>query len=115
MNAQESRVYALALGAKLRQTRRELGLSLMGIEEKSDGHWKAVVVGSYERGDRNVTVPRLAELAEFYGVPVADLLPAAEQTPVVEVEAETVRYLRRLLALLAGEEHDEYEAGGRQA
>ena len=31
--------------------------------------WKAVVVGSYERGDRAVTVQKLAELADFYGVP----------------------------------------------
>jgi transcriptional regulator with XRE-family HTH domain len=34
-----------------------------------------VVVGSYERGDRAVSVQRLAELADFYGVPVSDLLP----------------------------------------
>jgi transcriptional regulator with XRE-family HTH domain len=45
------------------------------VEEKSAGRWKAVVVGSYERGDRAVTVSRLAELAEFYRVPVAELLP----------------------------------------
>src|SRR5262249_7620187 len=51
------------------------GLSLQGVEEKSAGRWKAVVVGSYERGDRAVTVSRLAELAEFYRVPVAELLP----------------------------------------
>ena len=46
-----------------------------GVEEKSQGRWKAVVVGSYERGDRAVTVQRLAELADFYGVPVQELLP----------------------------------------
>ena len=34
-----------------------------------------MVVGSYERGDHAVTVARLAELAEFYGVPLAELLP----------------------------------------
>ena len=33
------------------------------------------MVGSYERGDRAVTVQRLAELADFYGVPVSELLP----------------------------------------
>jgi len=32
-------------------------------------------VGSYERGDRAVTVSRLAELADFYRVPVSELLP----------------------------------------
>ena len=39
-----------------------------------------MVVGSYERGDRFVTVQKLAELAEFYGVPVSELLPG-DSTP----------------------------------
>src|SRR5947199_7552041 len=69
--------YAKALGSKLRGIRQQQGLSLHGVEEKSRGRWKAVVVGSYERGDRAVTVQRLAELADFYGVPVAELLPDA--------------------------------------
>ncbi|GAC1323729.1 MAG: transcriptional regulator BldD [Mycobacteriales bacterium] len=67
--------YAKALGSRLRAIRTQQGLSLHGVEDKSEGRWKAVVVGSYERGDRAVTVQRLAELAEFYGVPVAELLP----------------------------------------
>jgi transcriptional regulator with XRE-family HTH domain len=71
--------YAKALGARLRAIRTQQGLSLHGVEEKSKGRWKAVVVGSYERGDRAVTVQRLAELAAFYGVPVAELLPEGAQ------------------------------------
>ncbi|MEV6527911.1 MULTISPECIES: transcriptional regulator BldD [unclassified Longispora (in: high G+C Gram-positive bacteria)] len=67
--------YAKALGSRLRSIRQQQGLSLQGVEEKSSGRWKAVVVGSYERGDRAVTVARLAELAEFYRVPVGELLP----------------------------------------
>ncbi len=69
--------YAKALGARLRAIRTQQGLSLHGVEEKSKGRWKAVVVGSYERGDRAVTVQRLAELAEFYSVPIHELLPDA--------------------------------------
>src|SRR5204862_2719624 len=69
--------YARALGARLRAIRTQQGLSLHGVEEKSEGRWKAVVVGSYERGDRAVTVQRLAELADFYGVPISELLPDA--------------------------------------
>ena len=72
--------YARALGARLRAIRTQQGLSLHGVEEKSEGRWKAVVVGSYERGDRAVTVQRLAELADFYGVPVQELLPDAAPT-----------------------------------
>ena len=76
--------YAKALGARLRAIRTQQGLSLHGVEEKSRGRWKAVVVGSYERGDRSVTVQKLAELAEFYGVPVSELLPGdATPTPLV--------------------------------
>ena len=67
--------YARALGARLRAIRTQQGLSLHGVEKKSKGRWKAVVVGSYERGDRAVTVQKLAELADFYGVPVGELLP----------------------------------------
>jgi transcriptional regulator with XRE-family HTH domain len=67
--------YAKALGTRLRAIRMQQHLSLHGVERKSDGKWKAVVVGSYERGDRAVSVQRLAELADFYGVPVSDLLP----------------------------------------
>ncbi|HZC70427.1 MAG TPA: transcriptional regulator [Jatrophihabitans sp.] len=67
--------YAKALGARLRAVRMQQHLSLHGVERKSGGKWKAVVVGSYERGDRAVSVQRLSELADFYGVPVGDLLP----------------------------------------
>src|SRR3954447_13676949 len=72
--------YARALGGRLRAIRTQQGLSLHGVEEKSSGRWKAVVVGSYERGDRAVTVQRLAELADFYSVPISELLPDAAQT-----------------------------------
>jgi len=69
--------YARALGARLRAIRTQQGLSLQGVEQRSNGQWKAVVIGSYERGDRAVTVTRLAELADFYRIPVTELLPDA--------------------------------------
>ena len=76
--------YAKALGARLRAVRMQQHLSLHGVERKSGGRWKAVVVGSYERGDRAVSVQRLSELAEFYGVPVGDLLPPEEAVAPAE-------------------------------
>src|SRR3954467_14390467 len=72
--------YATALGARLRAIRAQQHLSLHGVERKSGGRWKAVVVGSYERGDRAVSVQGLAELAGFYGVPVSELLPTERVT-----------------------------------
>src|SRR5689334_24315566 len=74
--------YTKSLGARLRSIRQQQGLSLQGVEEKSSGRWKAVVVGSYERGDRAVTVSRLAELADFYRVPVSELLPEGGVEPL---------------------------------
>jgi len=88
--------YAKALGARLRAIRTQQGLSLHGVEEKSQGRWKAVVVGSYERGDRAVTVQRLAELAEFYSVPVGELLPGASGNTAPEPPPRIVIDLERL-------------------
>jgi transcriptional regulator with XRE-family HTH domain len=95
--------YAKSLGSRLRAIRTQQGLSLHGVEEKSRGRWKAVVVGSYERGDRAVTVQRLHELADFYGVPVSELLPEGEVgSPAAgEPPARLIIDLERLTAVPA--------------
>ncbi|MEX1177484.1 MAG: helix-turn-helix transcriptional regulator [Nitriliruptor sp.] len=64
-----------SIGARLRSVRAQQGLSLAQVEQRSEGRWKAVVVGAYERGARAITVERLAALALFYDVPVTHLLP----------------------------------------
>lgn len=96
-----SQDYAHALGARLRAIRMQQGLSLHGVEEKSDGQWKAVVVGSYERGDRAVTVAKLADLAEFYGIPVAELLPESRPSRRGMSAPKLVIDLQRLAELPA--------------
>ena len=88
--------YSRALGTRLRSIRQQQGLSLHGVEEKSRGRWKAVVVGAYERGDRAVTVQRLAELADFYSVPVSELLPDGAPAATVEAPPRLVLDLERL-------------------
>jgi transcriptional regulator with XRE-family HTH domain len=95
--------YAKTLGARLRAIRTQQGLSLHGVEEKSRGRWKAVVVGSYERGDRSVTVQKLAELAEFYGVPVSELLPDPRPSSAVTTNTKIVLNLESLGSLPADE------------
>ncbi len=88
--------YARALGARLRSIRQQQNLSLQGVEEKSSGQWKAVVVGSYERGDRAITVSKLASLAEFYGVPVTELLPEGAAPASMEAPPRVIIDLARL-------------------
>ena len=93
--------YARALGSRLRSIRTQQGLSLHGVEEKSRGRWKAVVVGSYERGDRAVTVQKLAELADFYGVPVSELLPSGSPSSAAEPPPRLVMDLEQLQSVPA--------------
>jgi transcriptional regulator with XRE-family HTH domain len=79
VNAGERRTYTDALGANLRSVRQAHGLSLQQLEEKTGGEYKAVVVGSYERGDRHITVDRLAGLCAVYGVPTWAVLPDSDR------------------------------------
>ncbi|HEX2155043.1 MAG TPA: helix-turn-helix transcriptional regulator [Acidimicrobiia bacterium] len=65
-----------ALGMRLRAARRHRGLSLTEVESLSNDEFKASVVGAYERGDRALSVQRLVGLADLYGVPVHQLIPA---------------------------------------
>lgn len=55
------------LCAQFKLLRTRLGLSLEQVERKSDGRWKGVVVGSYERGDRHPSVEQARELLAWYG------------------------------------------------
>ena len=67
--------YARAVGERLRNLRRQQRLSLLAVEEASGREFKASVLGSYERGERIISVLRLQRLAELYAVPVDQLLP----------------------------------------
>ena len=67
--------YARRVGERLRFVRKQKRLSLQAVEASSDQEFKASVLGAYERGERSISVPRLQRLAEFYNVPVDQLLP----------------------------------------
>jgi len=54
----------------IRELRRKKGLTLKECEERSRGRFKAVVMGSYERGARAISLERLQEIADFYEVPI---------------------------------------------
>ncbi len=90
------REYADAVGVRLRAVRVQQGLSLQAVESKSGGRWKTAAVGSYERGDRMLSAVALCELAAFYQVPVAALLPERDVAIVREQGPCTVLDLARL-------------------
>jgi transcriptional regulator with XRE-family HTH domain len=62
-----------AVAKRLRQIRQQQHLTLKQVEIRSRGKWKAVVVGSYERGSRSLSISRAQELCDFYGVPISNL------------------------------------------
>lgn len=88
--------YSEDVGSRLRQIRTQQGLSLQDVERTSGGEWKAAVVGSYERGDRNISASRLCELADFYGVPPAEILPNDDGAAPLERTRGLVIDLKRL-------------------
>ena len=71
----EDRDFNERVGERLRAIRKQKRLSLNDVEAESDEEFKASVMGAYERGERAVSLPRLQRIAEFYGVPVGQLLP----------------------------------------
>lgn len=68
-------VYSQQVGERLRVIRKQKRLSLQEVEAQSDQEFKASVLGAYERGERALSVPRLDRLAQFYRVPIEQLLP----------------------------------------
>ena len=81
--------YARRVGQRLRAIRRQKRLSLQEVESASTQEFKASVLGAYERGERVISVPRLQRLADFYRVPVDQLLPREGEVPA-EPPAEGV-------------------------
>src|SRR5689334_24599878 len=84
--------FAVQVGRRLRAIRRQQRLSLEEVEHRSGGKWSASAIGAYERGYRILSLTRLKELANFYGVPMSVLLgeidlredgPAAQNVRVV--------------------------------
>jgi transcriptional regulator with XRE-family HTH domain len=67
--------YSQQVGERLRVIRKQKRMSLQEVELQSTQEFKASVLGAYERGERALSVPRLDRLAQFYNVPIEQLLP----------------------------------------
>ena len=96
--------YSRQVGERLRVIRKQKRLSLQDVEAQSTQEFKASVLGAYERGERALSVPRLDRLAQFYSVPIEQLLPrevtgteaAALESPVNKKLAIDVSKLMQL-------------------
>lgn len=63
-----------SISLNLRKIRRGKNLSLADVERLSEGRIKAMVLGSYERGSRALSVRKAVLIANIYQVPLADLI-----------------------------------------
>lgn len=90
--------FSAQVGARLRAVRRAKALSLDDVERLSGGKWSASAVGAYERGFRNLSLPRLRELATFFDVPMSVLLGEIDELAGIDRRPVTVD-LERLKAI----------------
>lgn len=83
---------------KLRQIRKSKGWSLQDVEKHSKGRWKAVVIGSYERSDRAISLKKAIELMDFYKVPITELFEDKKSNYRSKEVADPIIIDQRLLA-----------------
>jgi transcriptional regulator with XRE-family HTH domain len=78
------------IAASMKSVRRRKGMTLRDVEAKSEGIWKAVVIGSYERCDRALSIKKAINLANFYQVPLNELLGLNAESKVPSQEKITL-------------------------
>lgn len=86
------------VSSRVRAIRIAKGLTLHDVEVASNRRIRAVVLGSYERGDRTLSVRMAITIAQFYGVPLSYLLEEPEN-PAGRACAVTLD-LRRIRAIV---------------
>ena len=63
-----------SISARIRRQRKARSLTLQDIERLSAGRIKAVVMGSYERGSRAISLARAIEIANLFAIPLGELI-----------------------------------------
>lgn len=94
---QSGRQVCVALGARIRTLRMELGWTQEQLAKKAGLH--STYIGGIERGERNLTLVNLSKLAKAFSVPMGELFRNLDRVPTVE-EADENACQARMLALL---------------
>lgn len=87
------------VSSRIRAIRIAKGLTLHEVEVASHRRIRAVVLGSYERGDRTLSVRMAIVIAQFYGVPLSYLLEEPEKATGKTTAA--ILDLRRIRVIVA--------------
>jgi transcriptional regulator with XRE-family HTH domain len=73
----DTRAFARELGANLLAERARRRLTRREVVEKFPGELTEARLSTYECGNRRIPVEKLVELAAFYGVEAAGLIPVS--------------------------------------
>lgn len=96
-----------ALGDALRRARLSRGLTLSDLAERCGGVARPTSIGGYERGERAISVERLAALARGLAVPaeqiLSDALAAVDPEGYGEVSLDTTHLPTSPVGRAAGE------------
>ena len=82
-NDVKSRRYVELVGEKLRRLRQDRGLSLQEVCDRSGGSFVVSTLSAYERGKRSLSLERLLELAEIYGLAPTSLLEVDDDSEIM--------------------------------
>lgn len=93
------------VGSRIRAIRREKGWSLKEFEQRSRGQIKAITLGSYERGDRSLSVETMSLIAEVLSIHPAELL-RSECQPITTDTPRHIYDLHKLRSLEGTPERD---------
>lgn len=86
----------VALGLRMRETRKQYGWTRMDVERLSVGRWTATALGTYERGERAITAASLLALSDFYRVAVIDLMQPEEDPIASPIDGALIIDTRKL-------------------
>ena len=94
------------ISARIRAQRKARSLTLQDIERLSNGRIKAVVMGSYERGSRAISLARTIEIANLFAIPLTELI---EEPRKIESESDgllifDLRKMREISVTVTGNE-----------
>jgi transcriptional regulator with XRE-family HTH domain len=95
-----------SISARIRKYRKARSLTLQDIERLSNGRIKAVVMGSYERGSRAISLARTIEIANLFAIPLSELIE--EPTNAYSRSADLLIFdLRKLREISISKQGDE--------
>ena len=84
------------LGRTLRGIRVKRKWSLKDFERASKGRIKDVVLGSYERGARSISVANLQIIADTYQIPVSAFFGENQELHSIHTEGRVIIDLRKI-------------------